>query len=109
MITRFEAGTSVEEIGRRHDVHANTIRIWRAKYAGMDAGDIARLKQLESENAQMQCIIARQTVKIDAMFQFGALDEKSTLTGYDDPPSGIVTISTRRKPCAGTLNVRTEA
>lgn len=41
--------------------------MWRAKYAGMDAGDVARLKQLEHENAQMQRIIARQTVKLDAM------------------------------------------
>ena len=33
----------------------------------MSASDLARLKQLEAENAQMQRIIARQTVKIDAM------------------------------------------
>jgi hypothetical protein len=35
----------------------------------MNAGDLARLKQLEAENAQMQRIIARQTVKIDAIEQ----------------------------------------
>jgi hypothetical protein len=33
----------------------------------MSASDLARLKQLEAENAQMQRIIARRTVKIDAM------------------------------------------
>jgi hypothetical protein len=33
----------------------------------MTASDLARLKQLEAENAQMQRIIARQTVKIDAI------------------------------------------
>jgi hypothetical protein len=33
----------------------------------MEVGDVVRLKQLESENLQMQRIIARQTLKIDAM------------------------------------------
>jgi putative transposase len=67
MLAQFEAGASAEEIGRRHGVHANTIRMWRSKYAGMGVSDVARLKQLEIENAQMQRIIARQTVKIDAI------------------------------------------
>jgi hypothetical protein len=33
----------------------------------MEVGDVVRLKQLEPENLQMQRIIARQTLKIDAM------------------------------------------
>jgi hypothetical protein len=33
----------------------------------MSTSDLARFKQLEAENAQMQRIIARQTVKTDAM------------------------------------------
>jgi len=33
----------------------------------MNASDLSRLKELEAENAQMQRIIARQTVKIDAI------------------------------------------
>ena len=63
----FDAGTPANELARRHGIHANTIRLWRSKYAGMNASDLARLKQLEAENAQMQRIIARQSVKIDAM------------------------------------------
>ena len=35
----------------------------------MSASDLSRLKELEAENAQMQRIIARQTVKIDAIEQ----------------------------------------
>jgi putative transposase len=67
ILAEFDAGASAEELGRRHGVHANTIRLWRTKYAGMTASDLARLKQLEAENLQMQRIIARQTVKLDAM------------------------------------------
>lgn len=67
ILREFDAGVSIQELGRRHGIHANTIRLWRAKYAGMELSDVIRLKQLEAENAQMQRIIARQTVKIDAM------------------------------------------
>lgn len=67
ILREYDAGTPTEELARRHGIHANTIRLWRSKYAGMSASDLARLKQLEAENAQMQRIIARQTVKIDAM------------------------------------------
>ena len=67
ILAEFDAGASAEELARRHGIHANTIRLWRSKYAGMTASDLARLKTLEAENAQMQRIIARQTVKIDAM------------------------------------------
>jgi putative transposase len=67
ILAEFDAGASAEELGRRHGVHGNTIRLWRTKYGGMTASDLTRLKQLEAENAQMQRIIARQTVKIDAI------------------------------------------
>ncbi len=33
----------------------------------METSDLVRLKQLEAENAQMQRIIARQMIEIDAM------------------------------------------
>jgi putative transposase len=64
-------GAYCEVLGvvRRNGVHANTIRLWRSKYAGMSASDLSRLRKLEAENAQMQRIIARQTVKIDAIEQ----------------------------------------
>lgn len=67
ILAEFDAGASAEELARHHGIHANTIRIWRSKYGGMTASDLARLKTLEAENSQMQRIIARQTVKIDAM------------------------------------------
>jgi hypothetical protein len=45
----------------------NTLRLWKAKYAGMDVSDVVKLKQLEAENAQMQRIITRQTLKMDEL------------------------------------------
>ena len=67
IVREYDAGGSVGELSRKHGVHANTIRLWKSKYAGMDVADVVRLKELEAENAQMQRIIARLTLKVDAM------------------------------------------
>jgi putative transposase len=67
IVREYDAGVAVKELSRKHGVHANTIRLWKSKYSDMEVGDVVRLKQLESENLQMQRIIARQTLKIDAM------------------------------------------
>ena len=67
IVREYDAGVSPKELARRHGIHVNTIRLWRSKYAGMSVSDVVRLKQLEAENTQMQRIIARQTLKIDAM------------------------------------------
>lgn len=55
------------ELARRHGIHANTLRLWRAKYGGLETSDLVRLKHLEAENAQMERIIARQAIENQAM------------------------------------------
>jgi len=30
----WDAGVAVGELARKHGVHANTLRLWRAKYGG---------------------------------------------------------------------------
>lgn len=67
ILKQLDAGSTATELGRRHGVHANTIRLWRDKYGGMETSDLARLKQLETENTQMRRIIARQALEIDAV------------------------------------------
>lgn len=67
IVREYDAGISPKELARKHGIHINTIRLWKSKYAGMDVSDVVRLKQLEAENTQMQRIIARLTLKVDAM------------------------------------------
>lgn len=67
ILKELEAGTPATELGRRHGIHANTIRLWKEKYAGLETSDLARLKKLEAENAQMQRIIARRTIELAAV------------------------------------------
>ena len=67
IVKEYDAGTSVAELSRKHGIHANTIRLWKSKYNGMEVADVVRLKELESDNVRMQRIIAKLTLKVDAM------------------------------------------
>ena len=67
ILKELDAGVVATELARKQGIHANTIRLWRDKYGGMETSDLARLKQLEAENSQMKRIIARQTLEIDAV------------------------------------------
>ena len=55
------------EICRRHGIHPNTLRNWKAKYSGLEVSDIARMKQLEEENARLKRIVANQAMDIDSL------------------------------------------
>ncbi len=67
IVREYDAGTSVAELARKHGIHANTIRLWKSKYNGMEVADVVRLKELEADNVRMQRIIAKLTLKADAM------------------------------------------
>ncbi len=58
---------AVAELARKHGLHANTLRLWRSKYVGLEVSDLIKLKQLEEESARMRRIIATQALEIDAM------------------------------------------
>lgn len=58
ILKELDAGQLAVELARRYGVHANKIYLRREKYAGLEASDLAKLKQLESDNARMKRIIA---------------------------------------------------
>jgi putative transposase len=58
ILKELDAGTAATEPARRHGLHANTIRQWRDKYAGLETSDLTRLKQLEAESARKDRVIA---------------------------------------------------
>ena len=67
ILRELDAGVPVAELARKHGVHANTIRLWRDKYGGMETSDLAKLRQLQDENRRKDRIIARMALEIDAM------------------------------------------
>ncbi len=53
-----EAGARVKEIIRRHGISEQTFYRWKAKYGGLEASDVRRLKGLEAENAKLKKLLA---------------------------------------------------
>ena len=45
ILKELDGGTPATELARKHGIHANTIRLWRDKYAGMQTSDLMRMKQ----------------------------------------------------------------
>jgi putative transposase len=43
ILKELDAGTPATELARKHGVHANTIRLWRDRYAGIEATGLVRL------------------------------------------------------------------
>jgi len=62
---RLEAGVTVAELSREHNVSTATLYQWRAKYGGMDASMIKRLKELEAENARLKKMYAEERIKAE--------------------------------------------
>jgi len=62
-----EAGVTVKEICRKHNISDATFYTWRKKYRGMATEDIRRLKQLEVENAKLKRLLADSMLDNDAL------------------------------------------
>ncbi|OBS09705.1 transposase [Acidihalobacter prosperus] len=60
ILKQAEAGTPVPELCREHGMSSAAFYKWRAKYGGMDASLMARLKELEDENRRLKKMYAEE-------------------------------------------------
>jgi putative transposase len=58
ILKAHDAGTPTAELARKHGIHPNTLRLWRAKYGGMDASDVAQMRSLTEENDRLKRMVA---------------------------------------------------
>ena len=65
ILKQAEAGTPVPELCREHGMSSATFYKWRAKYGGMDASLMARLKELEDENRRLKKMYAEEKLKAE--------------------------------------------
>ena len=65
ILKQAEAGTPVPELCREHGMSSATFYKWRAKYGGMDASLMARLKELEDENRRLKKMYAEERIKAE--------------------------------------------
>ena len=57
-LKKQEAGIKVSDICREVGISEPTFYNWKAKYSGMTASDIKRLKELEEENSRLKRMYA---------------------------------------------------
>lgn len=66
-LKRVVGGLSVPELCRELGISSATFYKWRAKYGGMDTSMMARMKELEAENARLKKMYAEERLKADIL------------------------------------------
>jgi len=66
-LKQAEAGTPVPELCREHGMSNASFYKWRAKYGGMDASMMTRMKDLEAENARLKKMYADVQLQNDVI------------------------------------------
>jgi putative transposase len=65
IVKQAECGSPVPELCREHGISNATFYKWRAKYGGMDASLIARMKVLKDENRHLKKRYAEERLKAE--------------------------------------------
>ena len=65
ILKQAESGTPVATLCREHGMSSASFYKWRAKFGGMDASLMARLKELEAENAKLKKMYAEERLKAE--------------------------------------------
>jgi transposase len=64
-------GQDLPEVAKQLEVSEATYHRWRARYGGLKADDVRRLKELEAENARLKRIVADKELQIQALKELG--------------------------------------
>ena len=66
-LKRVEAGLSVPDLCRELGISSPTFYKWRARFGGMDISTMARMKELEIENARLKKMYAEERLKAEIL------------------------------------------
>jgi len=67
ILKEVEKGRTVTEVCRENSISDSTYFNWKAKYGGMTASDIKRLRELEEENRQLKRMYADKSLECRAL------------------------------------------
>lgn len=73
-IKRVESGLAVPELCWELGISSATFYKWRSKYGGMDVSLMARMKELEAENARLRKMYVEEKLKAEIVTE--ALEKK---------------------------------
>lgn len=63
ILKEADADRPVNEIWRQYGISAVTYYKWKAKYGGLEASDVRRLKKVEHENGPLKRVYADLSLK----------------------------------------------
>ena len=66
ILREADTGT-VAEVAKKHGVSEQTIYLWRKRFGKLEAVDVKRLRQIESENAKLKKLLAEQMLDAAAL------------------------------------------
>jgi putative transposase len=67
ILKQADAGVPVKDICRQAGISAATYYAWKAKYGGLDASELRRVKELEAENSRLKRMYAELALDNAAM------------------------------------------
>ena len=65
ILKQAESGTPVPVLCREHGMSSASFYKWRAKFGGMDASMMKRMKELEDENRRLKKMYADERLKAE--------------------------------------------
>jgi putative transposase len=67
ILKQADSGASVPDLCREHSISSATFYKWRARFGGMDASMMSRLKELETENMRLKKMYAEERLKAEIL------------------------------------------
>jgi putative transposase len=67
ILKQAENGVPVTELCREHGMSSAAFYRWRAKFGGMDASLMARMKALDEENKRLKKMYAEKSMQNDLL------------------------------------------
>ena len=67
VLKEADAGMPVKDICRKYGISDATYYNWKAKYGGLDASELKRMKELEAENSKLKRMYADLALENRAM------------------------------------------
>lgn len=67
ILNEAEVGLPVKDVCRKHGISSACYYQWKAKYGGLGASELKRLKELEAENAKLKHMYAEMALENNAM------------------------------------------
>lgn len=63
---------SIAEVAKRNGVSEASIYAWQKRFGEMEADDVKRYKELQTENARLKKILAERDLEIEVMKEIAA-------------------------------------